>query len=136
MSSRKAKKDGQEERNGIRNGPVEDSPVKPTAADAPFNIKQEVHTMSMNELNTTARDLMSVRAMIEELQAEAEALTDKLKAAMVEQGTESIQGDGWKATWKNVNSQRFDSKSFKAEHADLYAAYSKATTTTRFVLSV
>ena len=32
--------------------------------------------MSMNELNTTARDLMSVRAMIEELQAEAEALTD------------------------------------------------------------
>ena len=38
--------------------------------------------MSMNELNTTARDLMSVRAMIEELQAEAEALTDKLKAAL------------------------------------------------------
>lgn len=35
--------------------------------------------MSMNELNTTARDLMSVRAMIEELQAEAEALTDCLK---------------------------------------------------------
>ena len=37
--------------------------------------------MSMNELNTTARDLMSVRAMIEELEAEAQALTDKLKAA-------------------------------------------------------
>ncbi len=52
------------------------------------------HTMSMNELNTTARDLMSVWAMIEELQAEAEALTDKLKAAMVEQGTEALQGDG------------------------------------------
>ena len=48
--------------------------------------------MSMNELNTTARDLMSVRAMIEQLQAEAEALTDKLKAAMVEQGTEALQG--------------------------------------------
>ena len=88
--------------------------------------------MSMNELNTTARDLMSVRAMIEELQAEAEALTDKLKAAMVEQGTEALQGDGWKATWKNVNGRRFDSKSFKADHAGLYAAYSKAATTTRF----
>ena len=92
--------------------------------------------MSMNELNTTARDLMSVRAMIEELQAEAEALADKLKAAMVEQGTEALQGDGWKATWKNVNSQRFDSKSFKADHADLYSQYSRQTTTTRFVLSV
>ena len=48
--------------------------------------------MSMNELNSTAHDLLSVRAMIEELQAEAEALTDKLKAAMIEQGTEILQG--------------------------------------------
>lgn len=92
--------------------------------------------MSTNELNTTARDLMSVRAMIEELQAEAEALTDKLKSHMVEQGTETLTGDGWKASWKNVNSQRFDSKSFKADHADLYSQYSKATTTTRFTLTV
>ena len=37
--------------------------------------------MSMNELNTTARSLMDVRAMIAELEAEAEALTDKLKSA-------------------------------------------------------
>lgn len=92
--------------------------------------------MSTNELNTTARDLMSVRAMIEELEAEAQALTDKLKAAMVEQGTETLAGDGWKATWKNVNSTRFDSKAFKADYADLYGQYSKQTTTTRFVLSV
>ena len=92
--------------------------------------------MSMNEVNATAQNLISVRQMIEELQAEAEALTDKLKAAMVEQGTEALQGDGWKATWRNVNSNRFDSKAFKVDHADLYTAYSKPTTTTRFVLSV
>ena len=92
--------------------------------------------MSTQELNTTAHDLMSVRAMIEELQAEAEALTDKLKAAMVERDTETLQGDGWKASWKNVTSSRFDSKRFKADHGDLYGQYSKATVTTRFVLSV
>ena len=92
--------------------------------------------MSMNELNTTARDLMSVRAMIEELQAEAEALTDRLKSAMIAQGTEALQGDGWKATWKNVTSSRFDSKAFRADHADLYGQYSKAAVSTRFVLSV
>ena len=92
--------------------------------------------MSMNELNATARDLMSVRQMIEDLQAEAEALTDRLKAAMVDQGTEVLQGDGWKATWKNVNSNRFDSKAFKADHADLYGQYSRQTVSTRFVLSV
>lgn len=92
--------------------------------------------MSIQEINTVAKDLISVRQMIEELQAEAEALTDKLKGAMVDQGTEVLQGDGWKASWKNVNSSRFDSKRFKADHADLYSAYSKATTSTRFVLSV
>ena len=92
--------------------------------------------MSMNDLNTTARDLMSVRAMIAELEAEAEALTDKIKAVMVERGEEVLTGDGWKASWKNVNSQRFDSKRFKADHADLYSQYSKATTTTRFILGV
>lgn len=91
--------------------------------------------MSMTELNTTARDLMSVRAMIEELEAEAQALTDKLKAAMVEQGTEALQGDGWKATWKNVVSSRFDSKRFKADHADLYGQYSKTTTARRFCVA-
>lgn len=92
--------------------------------------------MSMTELNSTARDLMSVRAMIAELEAEAEALTDKLKGAMVDQGAEVLQGDGWKATWKNVTSSRFDSKAFKADHADLYGQYSKSTVSTRFVLSV
>ena len=92
--------------------------------------------MSIQEINTVAKDLINVRQMIEELQAEAEALTDKIKGAMVDQGTETLQGDGWKASWKNVNSSRFDSKRFKADHADLSSAYSKATTSTRFVLSV
>lgn len=92
--------------------------------------------MSIMELNSVAQDLISVRSMIKELEAEAEALTDKLKAAMVERGEETLTGDGWKTSWKNVNSSRFDSKSFKADHADLYSQYSKTTTTTRFILSV
>ena len=91
--------------------------------------------MSINELNTTAHDLMSVRAMIAELEAEAEALTDKIKAAMAERGEESIQGDGWKATWKNVTSSRFDSKAFKAAHGDLYGLYARETVSRRFCLA-
>ena len=91
--------------------------------------------MSMNELNTTARDLMSVRAMIAELEAEAEALTDKLKGAMIERGTEALQGDGWKASWKNVTSSRLDNKALKAAMPEIVAQFTKSTTTTRFVLS-
>ena len=91
--------------------------------------------MSKNELDKTALDLLAVRAMIEELQAEAEALTDKLKGAMIDQGAEVLTGNGWKASWKNVSSSRFDSKAFKADHSDLYTAYSKPTTTCRFLIS-
>ena len=54
--------------------------------------------MSMSDINTTAKSLIDVRAMIAEPEAEAEALTDKLKAAMVEQGQETLTGDGWRAT--------------------------------------
>ena len=92
--------------------------------------------MNSNELNAVAKDLLSVRAMIAELEAEAEALTDKIKNAMIERGEEVLQGDGWKASWKNINSSRFDSKAFKADHADLYAQYSKSTVTTRFTVAV
>lgn len=91
--------------------------------------------MSEHELNTAARDLLAVRAMIAELEAEAEALTDRIKGAMVDRGEEVLTGDGWRASWKNVNSSRFDSKAFKADHADLYRAYSKQTTTCRFLIS-
>ena len=89
----------------------------------------------MNDLNKTARDLLEVRAMIKELEQEAEALTDQIKAAMIDRSTETLEGDGWKATWKNIESRRFDSKSFKAQHGDLYEAFSKPTTVTRFLIS-
>lgn len=89
----------------------------------------------MTNLNKTAQDLIEIRAMIKQLEAEAESLTDQIKAAMVEQGVETLSGDNWKATWKNVQSQRFDSKAFRADHGDLYTAYSKPTTVTRFLIS-
>ncbi|MCD8160148.1 MAG: hypothetical protein LUE61_03015 [Clostridiales bacterium] len=90
--------------------------------------------MSANELNTTARSLLELREQIAQLQEEAEALTDTLKAAMVEAGREELTGDGWKASWKNVQSSRFDQKAFKAENPAMAARYMKATTTTRFLV--
>lgn len=91
--------------------------------------------MSKNELDKTALDLLAVRAMIEELQAEADVLTDKIKSAMVDQGSEVLEGAGWKASWKNVKSSRFDSKAFKAAHGDLYTEYTKPVTTCLFLIS-
>lgn len=91
--------------------------------------------MNNIDINKAGRDLLEVRAMIKELEAEAEALSDRIKAAMIDQGAETIEGDGWRASWKNVESRRFDSKSFKHDHSDLYDQYSRKTTTTRFLIS-
>ncbi|MCD8086293.1 MAG: hypothetical protein LUF28_08225 [Clostridiales bacterium] len=90
--------------------------------------------MSTNDINTTARTLLDIKAQIAELEAEAEALTDTLKGAMVEQGTEALTGDGWKASWKNVQSSRFDQKAFKAENPAMAARYMKASVSTRFLI--
>ena len=99
----------------------EPKPTPPRQATRP----ERKDTMNKTELNRTAKDLLAVRYMIRELEAEAESLTDKLKAEMVDTGTETLEGDGWTATWKNVKSSRFDGKAFKAAHADLYDQYSR-----------
>ena len=92
--------------------------------------------MTQVELDKIAHDLIDIRGMIKELEAEAESLTDKIKGEMIERGEEVIVGDNWKASWVNVNSSKFDSKAFKADHAELYQEYVKANTFTRFNFTV
>ena len=91
--------------------------------------------MSAIELNAKATAYFDLLAQIEELTAEAEAIKDTLKGVMIDRATEELDGDGWRATWHNTTTSRFDSKRFKADHADLYGAYTTKTTGTRFTLN-
>ena len=91
--------------------------------------------MSTIELNERAATYFDLLAQIEELTAEAEAIKDTLRGVMAERNTEELDGDGWRATWHNTTSSRFDSKRFKADHADVYAAYTVKTSGTRFTLN-
>ncbi len=88
----------------------------------------------MEKLNEQARIYFELQAQIAELEAQAEAIKDFFKAQMVEETTEELKGSGWSATWHNTTTNRFDSKAFKAAHADLYAAFTVPTTGTRFTL--
>ncbi len=89
----------------------------------------------MNELNKKATDYFAIQQMIAELTEQAEAIKDQMKAVMIENSTEELSGCGWKATWHNTTSTRFDTTAFKKAHADLYTAFSKTTTGTRFTLN-
>lgn len=91
--------------------------------------------MSGTELNRKARLYFRIQDQIDALQAEAEAIRDSMKAVMVERETEELDGEGWRATWHNARTSRFDSRAFKAAHADLYAAFTIKGVGTRFTLS-
>ena len=88
----------------------------------------------MEELDRKAMLYFDLQAQIAALQEQAEAIKDYFKAQMVEQTTENLKGEGWSATWHNTTTSRFDSTAFKKEHSDLYKAFCKAQTGTRFTL--
>ena len=91
--------------------------------------------MSIQEIDIKVQELRELQAMVEEATAQIEAIKDAIKLKMVDEGTEVLQGNGWKATWHTVTSSRLDSKALKAAHPDLVAQFSKTTSTTRFTLA-
>lgn len=89
--------------------------------------------MSTKEITKTAAELMELRRMREELDAEIATLEDAIKKEMGDR--EQLIAGAFKVTWKPVTSSRFDSARFKKDHADLAAAYTKTTMTRRFCIS-
>ena len=91
--------------------------------------------MNRTELNRKVKELRELRRMADEIAAEMETITDAIKQEMTAEGVDTIAGDDWKATWKPVQSARFDSKAFKVAFPDLYGRFSRPAATRRFVLA-
>ena len=89
--------------------------------------------MSTNEITKTAAELMELKRMREELDAEIATLEDAIKKEMGDR--EQLIAGAFKVTWKPVASNRFDATRFKKEHAELAAAYTKTTMTRRFCVN-
>lgn len=89
--------------------------------------------MSTNELEMKCRELRQLQNLIEEAQAEAEAIKDAIKAAMGD--SEAIQAGEYKITWKPVTTTRLDSKALKAALPDVVERFTKTTTTRRFCVA-
>lgn len=90
--------------------------------------------MSINELNTVARDLKELRLMTEQLDAEIRTLEDAIKAHMTEQGVDTLITTDVKITWKTVTSSRIDTTALKKQLPDVAAVFTKETTTRRFTV--
>ena len=91
--------------------------------------------MSIQEIDLKVKELRELQAMVEEATAQIEAIKYSIKLKMVDEGTEVLQGNGWKATWHTVTSSRLDSKALKTAAPELYQRFTKTTSTARFTLA-
>ena len=89
--------------------------------------------MSNKEMESKARELRQLQALIEEAQQEAEALKDAIKAAMGDAETVTAGED--KITWTNGTSSRLDTGALKKAMPEIAAAFTKETTVRRFCVA-
>lgn len=89
--------------------------------------------MSEKELTAKIRQLRKMQRLAEEAQQEAEAIKDEIKAYMGD--SEELRAGEYKITWKNVTNARIDTRALTKALPDIAAAFTRSTTTRRFVVA-
>jgi len=86
--------------------------------------------MSNPNMETKVKELLELKRMKEELEAEITSMEDEIKQVMGDE--ETLLAGAFKVTWTPYTSTRFDSARFKKDHAELAEAYTKTITARRF----
>lgn len=109
------------------------SPPPPALHTTTGSERPERNSMSTIELTRKIKELRELQALIEEAQAEAEAIKDALKAHMGE--SEELRAGEYKITWKTVTTARLDGKALRAALPDVAARFTRETTSRRFTVA-
>ena len=91
--------------------------------------------MSNNENKSKVDDLREYKRMMEDLQAEIDAIQDEIKQHMSAEGVDEIAGADYKVTWKEVTTNRIDGAALKKAYPDIASTFTKATTSKRFCVA-
>ena len=91
--------------------------------------------MSANEIDAKVKELRELRNLETEIRSAIADVEESLKAAMLLKNTDVLNGQECKVMWKTIVSSRFDSTSFKLTHADLFAQFSRSSTSRRLVIA-
>ena len=89
--------------------------------------------MSNPNLTPKITELMELKRMRDELDAEIQAAEDEIKQAMGDDDT--LLAGPFKVTWKTVTSSRLDSAALKKALPEIAARFTKTTTTRRFTVA-
>ena len=89
--------------------------------------------MSISEIESKVRELRQLQNLIEEAQAEAEAIKDAIKAHMGD--AEAVQAGEYKITWKPVKTVRIDTAALRKALPDVAERFTRTTITRRFCVA-
>lgn len=87
------------------------------------------------ELNAKIASLQEWEQLLAEAKAMTESIKDEIKAEMTFRNVETIETDRYIARWTPTTSSRFDTKKFKADHAEMYKSYTKEVASRRFSIA-
>ena len=89
--------------------------------------------MSNPTMEAKVHELMELKWMKEELEAEITAAEDAIKAVMGDE--ELLTAGAYKVSWKTFTSSRIDTAALRKALPDVAAAYTKQTTARRFSIN-
>ena len=89
--------------------------------------------MSNPNMEAKVHELMELKRLKEELEAEIAAAEDAIKAVMGEE--ELLLAGSYKVSWKTFTSSRVDTTALKKAMPDVAAQFTKQTTARRFSIN-
>ena len=91
--------------------------------------------MTERMIENRVQKLRALEADAEAIQTEVEAIRTELKADLEEKGVDELKTRNFVLRWKEVVSNRLDSKALKAALPEVYVQFCKASATRRFTIS-
>lgn len=91
--------------------------------------------MTERMIDNRVKKLQEIEAQQKELETAAEAIRAELKADMEEKGLDELKTKNFILRWKEIISNRLDSKALKAALPDVYGQFCKASASRRFTIA-
>ena len=89
--------------------------------------------MSNPNMEAKVKELMELKRMKEEIEAEITAAEDEIKGVMGDE--ETLLAGAFKVSWKSFTSSRLDSTALKKALPEIAAQFTKTTTARRFSIN-
>lgn len=91
--------------------------------------------MTERQIENRIKKLNELAAQRKAIEEQEDQIRDEIKKDLEEKGLEEIQTKSFIVRWKEVISQRLDSKALKSQLPEIYSTYCKESRSRRFTIA-